>query len=112
LKNHLGHFVVALAEAVVADLPLGVDEVEGRPVVVAEGGPDGVVVVDRDRVGDPQILDGSADVVEVVLESVSPSGARRSGAVNLDHGLGEGLGCFLHQIVTDARPLAPLRLAQ
>jgi hypothetical protein len=68
LKNHLGHFVVALAEAVVADLPLGVDEVERRPVEVAEGGPDGVVVVDRDRVVDPQVLDLLADVVEVMLE--------------------------------------------
>jgi hypothetical protein len=206
LQHHLRHVVVALAEAVVADLPLGVDEVERRPVVVGESGPDGVVVVDRDRVVDPQVLDLLADVGEVVLEvelggvdadhdqplvlvalgpgadigqgaepvdaGVGPevdqhdaaaelgrcqrrrvdpsgravetrqvpfnrqlgrgvggradelvgsgeerlpaawvlvhqsllSGSRRSGAVNLDHGLGEGLGCFLHQVVTDARP--------
>jgi hypothetical protein len=68
LHDHLGLFVVALAEAVVADLALGVDEVQGRPVMVVEGAPDGVVVVDRDRVGDPQVLDLLADVVEVVLE--------------------------------------------
>jgi hypothetical protein len=68
LEHHLGHVVVALAEAVVADLPLGVDEVQRWPVEVGEGGPDGVVVVDRDRVVDPQVLDLSADVAEVVLE--------------------------------------------
>jgi hypothetical protein len=52
----------------VADLPVGVDDVQRRPVVVVERGPDGVVVVDRHRVIDPQVLDGAADVVEVVLD--------------------------------------------
>jgi hypothetical protein len=214
LQHHLRHLVVALTKAVVPNLPLAVDEVERRPVVVAEGGPDGVVVVDRDRVVDPQVVDLLADVVEVVLEvelggvdadhdqsvvlvvlgpgadvgqgaepvdagvgpevdqddaaaelggrqrrrvdpsgrAVEPrqvpfngqlgrgmggradelvgpgqerlpstcilvhrsllSGARRSGAVYLDHGLGEDLDCFLHQVVTGARPLAPFRLAE
>ena len=78
LHDHLGHLVVALTEAVVADLPLGVDEVERRPVVVVEGGPDGVVVVGRDRVVDRQVLDGSADVAEVVLEV-------ELGGVDADH---------------------------
>ena len=68
LQDHLGLLIAALAEAMVADLALGVDEVEGRPVVVVEGSPDRVVVVDRDRVVDPQLLDGAADVVEVVLD--------------------------------------------
>ena len=45
--------VRALAEVVVADAPLGVGEVQRRPVVVAERAPDRVVVVDRDRVVDP-----------------------------------------------------------
>ncbi len=62
----------------VADLALGVDEVQRRPVVVVEGAPDCVVVVDRDRVVDPQVLDGSADVVEVVLEV-------ELGGVDADH---------------------------
>src|SRR5829696_9163967 len=68
LQDHLGLLVFALAELVVPNLPLGVDEVEGRPVVVVEGAPDRVVVVDRDRVVDPQVRDGSADIVEVVLD--------------------------------------------
>jgi hypothetical protein len=68
LDDPLGPVVVTLAEAVVANLPLGVDEVQRRPVVVGEGAPDRVVVVDRDRVVDPQVFDLSADVVEVVLE--------------------------------------------
>jgi hypothetical protein len=52
----------------VPELPLRVDEVEGRPVSVAEGIPDRVVVVDRDRIVDPQVSGGSAEVVEVVLD--------------------------------------------
>jgi hypothetical protein len=67
-KDHLGLLVAALAEAVVPNLSLCVDDVQGWPVVVVEGGPDGVVVVDHHRVVDPQLLDGAADVVEVVLE--------------------------------------------
>jgi hypothetical protein len=39
-----------------------------------------------------------------------PSGAPSAVAVDLDDGLGEGLGGLLGQVVTDARPL--LRLAQ
>jgi hypothetical protein len=42
--------VASFAEVVVADDAVGVDEVERRPVVVVEGAPDLVVVVDRDRV--------------------------------------------------------------
>jgi hypothetical protein len=68
LHDHFGLFVVAFTEAVVADLSLGVDEVQGWPVVVGEGTPDRIVVVDHDRVVDPQVPDGSADVVQVVLE--------------------------------------------
>jgi hypothetical protein len=46
----------------------GVGGVEGRPVVVVEGAPHRIVVADRDRVGDPQLPHGPADVVEVVLD--------------------------------------------
>jgi len=52
----------------VADPPLGVDEVEGRPVPVAKGIPDHVVVVDHDRIIDPKVRDGSADVVLVAFD--------------------------------------------
>src|ERR1700680_1603317 len=51
-----------------ADTALCVGDVEGGPVVVAEGLPYGVVVVGRDRVGDPHVLYGLPDVVRVVLE--------------------------------------------
>jgi hypothetical protein len=50
------------------NLPLRVDEVQGWPVSVGEGIPDRVVVVDRDRIVDPQVGGGSAEVVEVVLD--------------------------------------------
>ena len=70
--------VVALSESMVPDLPLGVDDVESRPVSVVEGLPDRVVVVDRDRIVDPHLLHGPADVVEVVLE-------RELGRVHADH---------------------------
>jgi hypothetical protein len=36
--------------------------------VVVEGTPDRIVVVDRDRVLDPQLPHGPADVVRVLLE--------------------------------------------
>jgi hypothetical protein len=68
LKNHFGLSVLTLPKLMMSDLSLRVDEVEGWPVVVVEGTPDRVVVVDRDRVVDPQVRGGSADVVEVVLE--------------------------------------------
>jgi hypothetical protein len=78
LNNHLGLIVLTLAELMMADLSRGVDEVEGRPVVVVEGAPDRVVVVNRDRVADPQVLDGSADVVQIVLDV-------ELGGVHADH---------------------------
>jgi hypothetical protein len=56
LQDHFGLLVAALAEPMVSNPALGVDDVQGRPVV------------DRDRVVDPQVLDLSADVVEVVLD--------------------------------------------
>ena len=48
--------------------PSRVDEVERRPVVVVEGAPDRVVVVDRDRVVDRSLLDRPPHAVDVVLE--------------------------------------------
>ena len=68
LQDHLGLLVLALAEVVVADLALGVDEVQGGPVVVVERLPDGEVVVHHDGVADVHLLDGPTDVVEVALE--------------------------------------------
>ena len=52
----------------VADDPLPVDEIERRPVVVVEGAPDPVVVVDRDRVVDLPLLRRLAHEIDLVLE--------------------------------------------
>ena len=60
--------VVAFAEMVVADVALGIDEIMRRPVLVVEGAPDRIVVVDRDRIVDLEIGDGLAHVVDVLLE--------------------------------------------
>ena len=56
LDHALRFLVASFAEVVVADDAVGVDEVERRPVVVVEGAPDRVVVVDRDRVVDRSLL--------------------------------------------------------
>ena len=68
LDHHFGLLVFAFAEVVMPDMPLRVSEVQGRPVVIGEGAPYRVVVVDRDRVVDPHVLHRPADVVGVVLE--------------------------------------------
>jgi len=60
--------VASFAEMLVADDAVGVDEVEGRPVVVAEGAPDFVVVVDDDRIVDPALLDRLPYGFDLVLE--------------------------------------------
>ena len=54
--RRLRPLVLALAEAVVPDLPFRVHEVDRGPVAVVEGLPDRVVVVDRDRIADPHLL--------------------------------------------------------
>jgi len=56
LDNALRLLVTPLAEMIVADDAVRVDEVERRPVVVGEGAPDLVVVVERDRVVDRSFL--------------------------------------------------------
>ena len=69
LDRLLGLLVGALAEVLVPDASDAVHEVGGRPVAVVERSPDGEVVVDDDRVVDPEVAGGAADVVEVVLEA-------------------------------------------
>src|SRR5262249_3438724 len=56
LDDALGFLILAFAELLVADAPLRVDEIERRPVLVVEGAPDRVVVVDHHRIGDPRVL--------------------------------------------------------
>jgi hypothetical protein len=48
LDDALGLLVASFADVVVADDAVRVDEVQRRPVVVVEGAPACVVVVDRD----------------------------------------------------------------
>src|SRR5262249_41140456 len=68
LDGALRLLVPALAELVVTDPSLAVDEVEGWPDLVLEGAPDEEVVVDRDGVVDSQGRCGPADVLQLVLE--------------------------------------------
>ena len=49
-------------------MPPRVGEIEGGPIPVIESTPYRVVVINRDRVCDPQLLQGPADVTEVFLE--------------------------------------------
>src|ERR1700712_5027666 len=60
------------------DMPLRVGEIKRGPVVISEGTPYRVVVIDRDGVTNPHVLDGPADVISVVLE-------RELGRVDADH---------------------------
>ena len=50
------------------DATLRIGDVERGPVLVGEGVPNGVVVVDRDRVLDLQLARCSSNVVDVVLD--------------------------------------------
>ena len=68
LNGLLGLFVFALAKVMLANAAPRVDEVERRPILVLEGAPDGVVVVDHDRVVDPHLPHRPTDVVDVLFE--------------------------------------------
>ena len=52
----------------IANMPLRIDEIEGRPIVVRKSVPDRIVVIDGDRILDLHLLGGSANVLEVVLK--------------------------------------------
>ena len=70
------------------------DEVKGRPVPVAERIPDRIVVVDRDREADPQVIDSATHVVDVPLEvelgSVHADDRQPVARVSLDPGADVG----------------------
>jgi len=78
LEDHLGHRVLALAEVVVAQPPVGVGDVHRRPVLVGEVAPDAVVAVHRDRVLDPELPHPLRHGRQVVLEP-------ELGRVDADH---------------------------
>ena len=68
LNDPFALFVLTLAELVVPDSSLRVGDVQRRPVLVAEGPPDRIVAVERDRILDPHVLRGRPDVVNVLFE--------------------------------------------
>ncbi|MNF47025.1 hypothetical protein D3C84_282060 [compost metagenome] len=78
LDHTLGLGIVAFAEMVIANAPLGVGEIMGRPVMIAEGTPDFIVVVDGHRVVDAQVAQGLVDIAQVFFEG-------EFGGVHADH---------------------------
>jgi hypothetical protein len=86
LDRPLALCVSAFTELVVPDSPLGVGDVHGGPVPVAERPPNRIVAVERDRILDRHVPGGLADVVDVALE-------RELGRVDADHH--EALICVL-----------------
>jgi hypothetical protein len=68
LDEALGLLVAALSEMLVAHDAVRVDEVQRGPIVVVEGPPDLIVVIDRNRVVDLPFLGRPAHALDVVLE--------------------------------------------
>ena len=68
LNNQFGLFVFALTELMMSNMPLCIDEIEGRPVLVIESTPYSVVTVDCDRVIDPHLLHRLANPLDVFLD--------------------------------------------
>jgi len=64
----LGTVVPALAEMVVAHAPPGVDEIVGGLIVIVEGAPERIVVVERDRIGNAELPDRPAYIFGIALE--------------------------------------------
>jgi hypothetical protein len=68
LDDVLRLLVASFAEVVVANDAFLVDEVERRPVVVVEAAPDGVVVVEHNRIVDGARLHRLLHAFDLVLE--------------------------------------------
>src|SRR5882724_3989981 len=56
LDDFLRLLIPALAELMMSDMPLRIDKIEGRPILIAESTPYRTVVVDRERIIDPHVL--------------------------------------------------------
>src|SRR4051812_26578293 len=69
LNNPFRAFVFALAELVMSNMSLWIDEIQGRPIFVVEGAPYRMVAIDRDRISHSHVLHRPADMVNVFLES-------------------------------------------
>ncbi|MEA3006160.1 MAG: hypothetical protein QOI94_1429, partial [Acidobacteriaceae bacterium] len=48
--------------------PARIDEIQRRPILVVESAPYGVVTIDRDRVADPHVFHGPADIADVLFK--------------------------------------------
>ena len=68
LNDHLRLVVCALAKILMPDTSLRIDKVQSRPIVVPERLPDDMLVVDRDRVIDPHVPDGGANVAWIFFK--------------------------------------------
>ena len=55
-------------QVMMSNMPLHIDEIERRPIVVVERSPYRIIAIERDRIIDPQILRGSANVLDISLE--------------------------------------------
>src|SRR5437016_6001799 len=78
LDDHFRPFVITLAELMMSDASLRVDEIEGRPIFVLESAPYCVVAVDRDWIDDFHVRCLSANIVDVLFET-------ELGRVHTDH---------------------------
>src|SRR5215467_9454427 len=68
LNDSLRLLIFAFAENMMQDAPLGISEVEGRPIFIAESAPYRIVAVNRDRIFDAHVCRGPANVLQVSLE--------------------------------------------
>src|SRR6478752_7847387 len=68
LNHDFRPYVLALAEVMIPNLPLNVEEIERWPIVVVEASPYRVLVIDRNRILDPHVIHGLTYVLDVVLE--------------------------------------------
>jgi len=59
---------LVLAELMMSNLPLRIDEIEGRPIVIVERTPDHIVAIDRDWIINPHVLRRAANIIEVSFE--------------------------------------------
>src|SRR5208283_5338719 len=68
LNDNFRLFIFAFTELMMSNMPSRIDEVEGRPILVVEGAPYSVIIIDGNRIIDAQVLRGSANAIDVLLE--------------------------------------------
>src|SRR5437773_12043221 len=78
LNDRLRALVLALAELVMPDLAVRIDDIHGGPITIAECVPYRGVAVDRDGIVDAEHLERRPNVVDVLLEP-------EFGRVHADH---------------------------